>query len=167
MKKKIFGFLAILMVCFSAVGLLAGCGAPVEKTFYCDEGLTITLDDSFSETQTTMTYTLQNRNVVFMAQKDTFDVIAEAGYSHIDTVQEYAQFCATNGGLSVMIGTNTDYQYAYFDYTNTAAGQLYHYYAVVVKGSDAFWLCQFACFDSKINTYSETFDMWAQTIIVA
>lgn len=102
-----------------------------------------------------------------MALKEEYSTFKEAGYdTDTMTTSDYAELVITANmleGSEVMKDAEGN---EYFTYTNESNGRTYFYYAVVRKGSDAFWLCQFACLDKNTEKYTPKFTEWAKTIIV-
>ena len=168
MKKKLLVASAIALVGVSCL-TFAGCfgSSYKEKDFLCDEGLSITLDESFSEMQAAFTYTLSSNNVVFMAQKEGFDAFESAGYDpYAMTLQEYAEMCVENNNLQGPVLEDEERGLVTFSYVKNVSGDNFYYYATVHKSGDAFWLCQFSCFEEKQLTYATQMADWASTILV-
>ena len=167
MKKKIIGCLSVVFACLSMFVLAVGCGVK-EKTFTSDEGLSVTLTTEFSETpQYGFTYCVSSKNVLFCAQKESFDLVEEYGYSRDMTLSEYAQVCIDNNSLDSIVEEDLDRELVYFVYTASADGIEFTYHTFVKKGSDAFWFCQIACYTVSVDNLQEQIFDWATTIVVA
>ncbi len=166
MKKKIFGCLSVIFACLSVLVLAVGCGVK-EQTFSSDAGVSVTLTNEFEETPMTgVTYCVSSKNIVFMAQKESFELVEEYGYDINMSLSEYAQICIDNNSLNSIVNENIDKNLTYFVYTAKSSGIEFSYYAFVKKGTDAFWLCQIACYSvSEDNLKDQIFD-WASTIVV-
>ena len=52
----------------------------------------------------------------------------------------------------------------YLEYTAESDGDTFKYFAAVFKGSDAFWLVQFACDVEEYDGYKSYFISWAKTV---
>lgn len=167
MKKKFLGCFAFLFACVSVVLFAAGCGAQ-EKEFSHESGVSVTLTTDFEEYQASgFDYALTSSSVMFIAKKETFDVIESAGYDTNMSLNDYAELCVTNNLLSSTVEVDEESGLTYFVYNKSVQGDKYSYVAFVFKGTDAFWLCQFACLEQSYdNQESKIFD-WATTIEVA
>lgn len=169
MKKKILGVFALMFACLSSVVLLASCGVS-EKTFKSISGdLTITLTSEFREQNMGSGYELvvASDDKIFMATKESFKILEDAGYSKDMSLEDYAEVCITNNSLSSSVVIDEEKNLVYFIYTKNISGSTFAYYAFVEKGGDAFWLCQFSCESVRQSKYVEQFKDWAVSIQVA
>ncbi len=139
------------------------------QQFVCPAGLTITLDSGFrQDTIPPQTFCVYQDWGWFVALKETFGILQAVGIDENSTLADYAQVVFRNNQL-----TNTVLQYDtannlhYFAYEKWVSGQIMHYYAVIIKGSDAFWLCQFACAKDKFSDCLPYFIDCAKTITVS
>jgi hypothetical protein len=146
--------------------LCVGCGSAKEKTFSAS-GLEITLNEDFTETNNaSMTVCYATTVDVVMALKEEFSRFATAGISAEDmSLDDYAQLVCTSNGISAVV--SHDDGLTSFTYQNESNGKNYQYYAVVCKGSDAFWLVQFACEADQFEAHQPSFVQWAKTIKAA
>ncbi len=167
MKKKIVSVFALVFCVFS-IFMLASCGAPKEKTFVSEKGISITLTDEFQEMSVSnIDFALTTNKVAFFANKETFqqlDTLGGQSNSSSMTVKEYAELVKKNNSLSG--GVQEHDGMADFDYTKNVDGVRYIYTAFALKGSDCFWLCQFAMKESDYDDNFNQFLKWANTIEV-
>lgn len=167
MKRGIFtsifcSFFAVLMI-FT----FAGCSS-APKSYESDAGLSITLPNNFHEKEFMgITCYLQSQNSLFTAIKEPFSLLSSVGINQNSTLEEYANVVLSQNVLSSEISSKDGL--TYFTYTRSPESidtMTFYYFAVVLKGSDSFWLCQFACLTSKQAEYQQTFFDWAKTIVV-
>lgn len=165
MKKKILGIGAFVVACLSSVLMLAGCGT-TEKTFSSDDGISITLTNEFQEySMYGYSLALSTADKAFLAEKVVFNT---QGTDENWTEQEYAQAIVDSNSLDTMSDVFVDGErnLVYFYYTNVSQGNNFYYLAVAKKGTDAFWLCQFSCYETRAEAYKTQFLDWATTIEV-
>jgi len=164
-NKKFYSVLAFCLCAISLFGLTA-CGVS-PKTF-STIGLKITLDSSFKETpQSGFNMVLSSRNIAFFVNKEDFETLENNGYSNARemSLQEYAQLIVTNNNLSSTVH-ESDNGIVNFEYHKNVSGNRFIYFAIVKKGSNSFWLCQFAMLESDFNDNIPQFLDWAETIVV-
>ncbi len=168
MKKSIKIMLSMMLVCLSIFTFVA-CSNNSEKTYTCDAGLSITLNNGFIEKEIVgQTYYLQSTNIIFTATKELFTELDESGAftdAKNKTLKNYANLIISLNRLSSQIKEDNDL--VYFSYTKSVSGQSYYYFAVMQKGTDAFWLCQFACLSKNKDKYTPKFIDYAKTITVS
>ncbi len=163
--KKIFTTAFVCLFTLITILTLAGCSAK-EKTYESTSGISITLTDNFVEKEyITATYYLQSENAIFIAVKENFDDLSY--YTSVNSESSLIDYA--NVVISGNLLTSTiKYQenLTYFTYNKSVSEKSFYYLAVVVKGTDAFWLCQFCCLDSTKEVYEQKFLEWAKTIVV-
>lgn len=162
MKKFKQTMLALLLCCL-CVGLSA-CGAKA-KTF-SKEGLTITLTTEFQEKEiVSQTLYLQSSDVIFVALKETNDSLTEAGYNVEEmNASAYAKVVIANNNMEATV--EEDENLITFSYSKNVSDKDICYVAYTFKGTDAFWLCQFACDVKDEQDFRPQFKAWAKTIVV-
>jgi len=167
MKKRYFSLVAIMMVCISAFCLLSGCGIST-KTFYYSEGFAITLSEEFSETEVQgIDYCLSSKNVAVYVQEVTFEELKAQSYApETMSAKHYAEILVSTAGVVATVDMNEEDGYAHFTYKNTVSSTTYSYYSVVKKGSDAFWVCEFACYEAQAQNLAKSFERYADSIVV-
>lgn len=166
MKKILSTLLAAALL----LTLLTGCGGAAKsaepKTFE-ETDLSVTLTDDFSKQELeNITYYYISEKAIAMMLKEDFSVFEAAEISTDITLEQYAQLITDNNGLTgTAIGTDSRGNVS-FTYTNTADGQEFFYYATVKKGTNAYWLCQFACRTADAEAYKPLFAEWGASIAV-
>ena len=146
-------FLIGLLVCSM---LLSGCfeKEPEPKEFSA-EGMTITLNDSFSERESdTYTVSYIAPKVVVYAMREAFDSFVNPTFASKTTVVEYAEDLVESNELDAEV--KTVYGLTSFIYTRRSKGEEYTFYTAVYKTEDAFWHVQFA---TKTDSFNELFGM--------
>lgn len=162
--KKIISLLAILVLVIS----LPACSsaAPKEKVF-SKSGLEITLTTDFTET-TVSGYTVcyDSSHAAVFALKEDFSLLEG---SEDMTLNEYAELVQKANSSRSPSAISTKNGIPYFEYTffNESENVTYRYYTTVFKGSNAFWMVQFACADSTYEAQKDNFLTWAQSITVS
>ena len=163
--KKYFKFAAVisvlLTVClFCGCSFFSGLGAAQEKEF-SKAGMSITLTDDFTEQDiVSQTAVYASAKHIVMALKEEYALFEELGDSL--SLQEYAQLVCQNNDLTADIEEKDGL--VCFEYENEANGRDFAYFAVVQKGTDAYWLFQFSCDSSNYEDSKEQFIDWAKTI---
>ncbi len=160
MKKLIALLMAVLML-----ASLAACGAPKEKEF-TNSGLTITLNDSFTEkSYEGYTVCYDSKNVAVFVLKEGFSLLA--GLENY-TLKQYADLVfaansARNPSAITEVEGLTTFEYTFL---NTEDNTTYKYFTTMFKGDDAFWTIQFCCAADKYNTYKADFIKYAHSVDV-
>ncbi len=167
--KKIFKNLTIVLVLLVSSLSFVACGGPKAKTFTSDAGLSITLNDSFYEKNiVSQTMYLESKTMIFVALKEDFTTVQNAGYNPTTmTLMDYAALVIKNNKLNVSAKFDEQNNLTYINYQKSVSGKNFNYYAVVFKGTDAFWLCQFGCESKNYNSYKSQFVNFAKTIKVS
>lgn len=152
-----------MVICFTACG-----NKPKAKTFTCSAGLSITLTDEFYEKSiVSQTFYLESTDSLFTALKETFTTLELVHNNPSQmTKSEYATLVKNNNNLTVEIVDDTVNDLVYFTYNKNVSGKDFFYLSVVEKGTDAFWLCQFACEQDNESKFTSQFIEWAKTITV-
>ncbi len=84
------------------------------------------------------------------------------------TLKEYATLVIKNNKMQDSITAQEDESgQVYFAYFKNVSGKDFYYFAVVKKGTDAFWLCQFACEKKNQQKFETKFKDWGKTIQVS
>ena len=163
--KKYFKFAAVILVLltvclFCGCSFFSGLGAAQEKEF-SKAGMSITLTDDFTEQDiVSQTAVYASAKHIVMALKEEYALFEEIGDSL--SLQEYAQLVCQNNDLTADIEEKDGL--VCFEYENEANGRDFAYFAVVQKGTDAYWLFQFSCDSSNYEDSKEQFIDWAKTI---
>lgn len=159
----------ILALCLLAILLVSlfGCvGSSAEKTFSKD-GFEITLISAFRETTIDGYFACYDSQdaAVFVVKEDftLFDNAADM------TVNDYAELVKTSNASYNPSAITVSDGISFFDYTfeNTQENTTYHYYTTFFKGTDAFWMVQFASKDSDYTEQKVNFENWVKTVKVA
>ena len=102
-----------------------------------------------------------SQDVAIFALKEEFTMFENA---ESISLADYAQAVIDNNSLDATVCTADER--TFFEYQAHTNGKDYSYYSVVFKGTDAFWLIQFACeTDAYAKLYS-SFTNWAGTVTV-
>ena len=148
----------------ACVFLLAGCQffSTPDKEF-SKAGMSITLTSDFAETEVvTQTATYQSKDSVVMALKEEFTLFEELGISSDMTLGEYAELIFQTNAITSTVEEKEGL--TCFRYQKEINGKEMTYFAVVEKGSDAYWLFQFSCESKNYEKLEKSFIEWAKTI---
>ena len=160
--------LLIAVLCFVMLLGSVSCGDDGLIEYTDDSGITVRLPEGYSKfNMDGFTYALFNDDTFFFAMRESFaDLYDKHKLSSDASLAEYAQLVANGNGIQTRIILNSKDD-LYFVYgTKSEDGTEHFFYATVKRGSDAFWLCQFACPIDKQEEMSEQFDLWADKIKV-
>lgn len=160
--------LLITALCFLMLLSCVSCGNG-GLTEYTDEaGIAVRLPEGFVEfEQKGFTYSLYKDDVFFFSMRESFaDLKAKYEMPDSASLIEYAQLVAVGNGIDTQLVVESKDK-VYFTYSSPSGeGTEHYFYATFKKGSDAFWLCQFACPADKYETMKEDFDKWSDKIKV-
>lgn len=104
---------------------------------------------------------LESDDVYFFATHDSKESLLDIGYSSLNLSQysklvseayELDEFTTDNLGNLFVMNTET-----------TDAGDIFYYFTVI-KGTDGFWTCYFACYSELMPYYLSAFSIWASSI---
>jgi hypothetical protein len=139
-------------------------GASVEPKDFSKEGMTITLNNHFLETsQDGYTTCYESQDVAIFALKEKFSLVE--GFDKY-TLSEYGNLVITNNKLDSSVKLQNSDGLTYFEYqsSNPDTNDLYHYFSLVYKTSDSFWMIQFATLEKNYNDNKQDILDWAKTI---
>ena len=166
--KKFFKASSVTLLMVLSLFIFTACGGPSPKDFSCDAGLTITLTDEFVEQEIiNRNLVLINKNSGFFAEKTDFNACQALGLNENSTEEDYAKALIRINKLTPTkeIGVNEN-NLTNFDYELSSSGLTFYYHVVIVKGSDAFWNCQFYCQTKNVNELKPQFSVWEKSIRV-
>lgn len=169
MKKVI----PLLLVICLAVGIFSGCSllsakSGADKTFTSDEGLTITLTDNFSKSQIEG-YTLcyDSFDAAVFALKESFSDYPELDMQNMALDEYKGYVIEANSKFSPKEDTSFDgLTVLKYEYYVEEQKSNFTYFISLFKGSDAFWLVQFACKSSNYGEFEPYFVKWAKSVKV-
>lgn len=156
MKKIVTALLVLLML----ATLLTSCEQKLQ-TYTSDAGISVDLPAGMVESENvTFTYVLQSNKVIFMANKETKEMLA--GYA--EDIDSYIKLLEDANNTTYEVKSEGNLKY--FTYEATTDRD-YFYLAAILEAEDAFWLCNFACLKSDQAKYESQFVEWAKTIKVS
>jgi hypothetical protein len=164
MKKRlvIFGILlSFMLVCTTLVGcsLLEA----KEKTF-TKAGMSITLTQGFTEEEyVSYTAYYQSQKVIVTVMKEEFSLFESAGLYNL-SLNEYADMVVAANSFSTTVKEKDGL--LCFEYQEHVGGKDTSNFAIVYKGSDAFWTVRFACETKNYNNLLDSFVKWGKTVKV-
>lgn len=145
--------------------VLVGCGKRV-KTFTSDAGIEITLNSSFHEKEiVSQTLYLESDKMIFTALKEDKSLFEQVGINFASySLNAYTNLVLENNKLSTEI--KTEEGLIYFSYEKEVSGKKFTYQAYTFKGSDEFWLCQFAVETKNYVALLDNIVKYAKSIVV-
>lgn len=160
MKRRLIALACVMVM---AVSMLAGCGGAKAKEF-SKAGMSITLTTAFTEKEmATQTAYYESQKAVVTCLKEEYSLLEDEGMSADDvTLEQYAEAVITLNGLDSEVQTEDGLTYIRYD--KSLNGKDFSYYATCFKGTDAFWLIQFACESKNFDTMHDTFKTWAKSV---
>ncbi len=153
-----------LLVILLSICLLTGCSLfeAAEKTFTYD-GMNITLNTDFKESSYAGYDVVYESDdvAVFVLQEEFNSFEGFADY----TLEEY---------INLVMKANSNHNpklekkegITYMMYDSVIDGDIFTYWATAYKGSDAFWLVQFACLKEDLENQINFFEQTAKSIQV-
>ncbi|MBQ8210812.1 MAG: hypothetical protein IJZ35_09540 [Clostridia bacterium] len=162
----------IIMVVALVIGFLLGIlrsidfddyTEPVPEVFSTD-GIEIMLTDKFEETDIDgFTSVYYNDDIAVYIIKEEFELLD--GFEFY-TLKEYGNMVLEANGFDSSVKLQTYDGLTYFEYElpNSETNDTYSYFSVVYKGTDAFWLVEFATLEENAETYRKTFIEWAKSV---
>lgn len=161
--KKI---LSVVLVWFMAAALL-GCDlfGPKDKEF-SGSGITITLNDEFTETETVIApLYLTSLNNIFMGMREEK---SQFSGTFVNSLQAYTDAVLSNGGHpdSETYESEGDTTYIYAYYTAQVDDREYGYMLVCMESDTYYYLMNFGCVSSHLDENKDQYIDWADTIQV-
>lgn len=158
MKK----FLSLLLAAVMLFGLTS-CMKATPKDFTC-EGMTVTLTNRFKEANYEgYTVCYQSSDMIVIVLKESFSL--QAGLDQM-TVEEYANLVRqanTSKSPSELTKHENFYSMEY-TFLNEQENQTYSYFTTMFKGTDAFWMIQFASKEEDYAAHKDTFLEFANSV---
>lgn len=163
MKKALSLFFVLVMV-FSLTACIPDEAKSGKAKTYTVEEMTITLTDAFMHMASlapdfTDCYGATDVTAIFL--KETFESLDATGDESVDV---YAEAVRESNSASDMSDIFHEDGVTYVEYTAENDGETFKYFAAMYKGSDAFWLVQFACDESAYEEYKPYFIDWAKSV---
>ena len=138
--------------------------APAAEKTFAAEGMEITLTDRFAPVEVAgYTAGYGSGEAAVYVLRESFD--AFEGFEDL-SVAGYGMMVLDNNGLTDKVQLQEEGDKASFGYlyTQESTGASYYYYCTVEKGSDAFWLFQFAVPAEAQERYAEDLRQWAESV---
>jgi hypothetical protein len=145
------------------IALIEEAAGPAGKVFTA-EGFAITLDDSFTEVETTRVAAYNSTNnmmaVAVVVEKETFESIETFGLTSDMSLEIYATF----GILTEERDSTVEEKdgLTYFTYETGT----FSYMAVAYRGADAFWIVRFGSTTENFDSLTDQFFAWAKSVEV-
>jgi len=156
------------MIIGASVGVTIGINSyrkkhAVTTKTYSAEGMSITLDQDFmkSAPEAGIVACYTNGGATVAVVKESFaDYPSLRNY----TVPQYGNAVIQTYGLDATLKTEEGLTCFEYDVNNPTFNLPYHYYCVVFKGPDAFWMFEFCCMEQAFENYHDDFIRWAQSV---
>lgn len=158
----------ILMSLFLLVGSfgLISCGFfEEEPQEFSGSGITITLDESFQETDTMyVPFYLESFDYIFTGEREEKSLFTRTQINSLDDYIEAVLDYSDSNTQEVFESDNGDYLYAY--YTATVDGDDFGYMLICMESDQYYYVMNFASFESDFEDSKDQFFEWAETIEV-
>lgn len=131
---------------------------------FSENGMEITLTHEFRKVQMDgFEASFTSKKAAVFALKEEFDLVE--GFGDL-TLEEYGELIMEGNGMEAGSKVKNDIGLPYFEYTreNEKLKCDYHYFAVLFKAEDAFWMVQFAVPEADFAEYRPLFIDWAKSI---
>lgn len=155
--------------------LLTGCGkfgdnsdaAVPEPQVFSQSGMSITLTDEFIP-KDYMSYTAcyESEDIAVIVLKEEFSLFEGTEFSAETTVEQYMDLIRRANALPETVSVVTADKLCYIEYDRTAHDKNYTYRAYGFKGTDGFWLVQFATVKENFAQVADQMNAFAQTVTV-
>ena len=156
--------ISLLLLCMVLLLSFCSCGlfGKAKEKDSSKSGATITLTDEFTEQElvSQTAYYVSMKSIVTML-KEEFSLFKGTEYENM-TLNEYAKLVITANSLTATAAEEDGL--VYFTYEKSNNGKDYKYYATVFKGTDAYWLIQFACEVDDFDKFLPDFQKWAKSV---
>ena len=167
-KGKGKGILFLIICCIlgailgTMLGSMAGCTATGQPKDFSSQGMTITLTDEFkSSSYEGFTLGYESKSAVMFALKEDFSVFP--GFEDY-SLEDYARLVADANQVDFS-SLLTGQDFLYYSFINQGSdGSDYYYVATMFKGTDAFWLIQFATPAADQDKMHDQFLTWAASV---
>lgn len=135
---------------------------PVPET-YTIEDMQITLTDKFEETFFEgYTAVYDSKDVAVFMIKEEFELFDDFDFY---TVKEYGNLVLETNGFDSSVKLQTYDGLTYFEYeAQNDENETYTYFAVLYKGTDAFWVVEFVTLTENYEEHRKTFIEWAKSV---
>ena len=156
--KKAFALFLTLVL---SAAVLTGCFSeePVE---FSNSGMTVTLTSAFKEVEHEgFTAAYDSRDIAVFAIKE---MISDLPGGASLTLEDYGKLVLETNGLDTTL--SKEGLLTYFVFEKDIDGAKYSYFSSVYKGSDAFWLFQFACKSSSFDGLKDDVISYASSVEV-
>ena len=168
MKKTV----CVLLFMGVLISLFAGCSFFAAKNGdakeFSSDGLTLTLTDKFSKAEIEgYTVCYDSLDVAVYALKESFEVFENAGLDNV-TLDDYKGYVLDANSKYSPKGDNSFDGLTVLRYESYIEAEKtnFTYFVSLYKGTDAFWIVQFACKSSEYADYEQYFVKWAKSVRV-
>ena len=167
--KKITTIIAAALTAVLFAGTLASCKSvePEREAKPCEfdaGGLKITLTDAFKRQEMEGAAAFASDDVAVFVQDEKFS-LSEGFGDH--SVEEYGSMVMqSNGVTDTALTADGDLRHFTYDRRSEKLGADLTYTAFVFKGTDAFWLVQFANPKSRSEDLRGSILEWAGTVVI-
>lgn len=132
-----------------------------KSTVFSYDGMEITLTESFEKRDIEpFNVSYVSNNAAVFVLKESFDLLE--GFENY-TVNEYTDLVVQNNGFDSSYVYSVD-GLPYFAYERETDEGTFTYYGFTYKGTDAFWLIQFAVPSDKVANYENLITNWAKSV---
>ncbi|MDL2289459.1 hypothetical protein LJB83_01705 [Clostridia bacterium OttesenSCG-928-F22] len=159
------GALLLLFILLLGTGCSSNQDDKTEKTF-TSNGFSLSLPSNYSVVnQQGATSSFEGPRVAVTALKEPFALLLEKGITAESSLSDYATaVLQANNMNDVTFESSEEGNYVFCSYPATSDGDEFFVLGVMVKGTDAFWTCNFICRTENRSAYETKFHEWAKSI---
>ena len=156
--KKTLSFILIAIMLFS----FTGCFNLASEKVFEKSGMEITLTSKFYEKDhVSYTSIYESSDIAVFTLKEEFSLIPGSSKYTLDN---YADLVIKANQIDTEIEHEDDL--TYFSFDKTVNGKDFVYFGFVYKGTDAFWLIQFACEEKNENDLIKDIFKYAKSVTI-
>ena len=159
-KKAVALFLAIIL----SVSVLAGCSSePLHAKVFSREGISITLDQSYSlRAVEGVAVCYKNKTNMVALLKEDFDEFTDMG---VPTLKEYTQIIIDNNYSDAKM-IEEDGLFAFIIEEKIVEGKKMSYFVACYEEDGVFWIAQIGCAKNKFQKQKENFKKYAKSVVL-
>ena len=163
--KRSAGVMIIAVVVGVIIGILPRVMSnlePAKPKEFAAKGIAITLTSAFKNAKVDgfdLAYGSEDVAVYILKE----DFASAEGFKDY-TLKEYGALLCQANEIATPFTTADGLTSTAYSYTNDQTGETYRYILYIYKGSDAFWMVQFALPEEKLPEYSAQITEWASSV---
>lgn len=165
MKHSFLRRAAAVLAALAALVIFGGCARKAAVLYDSGVGLTLTMHEGMVPFEAEgAVMALADDDCMMTVRRESLEDYAAGGLDlSAMTTAEYADLTAEANGIGQQFDTDENGN-LYVSYNARMDGVEYYYHTVLYRGSDAFWLVTFACFEEVAEDYAGLFTEWSGSV---